>query len=139
MSVFEKYLNCAQYKWNWYVYTLAGSMLPVILRFFISLDCGIKMFDIKDFLFAGLAMNLSNLTLIGSDNLDAVTRERIAVVSGLLILFIAAFLGLLFYEEDPGIRKPFFWMKVLAAGFVAASVATSYRTNKYIFTNKNKL
>lgn len=135
MGIFERYVEGAQYKWNWYMCTLAGSMIPMALRFFISLDCGIAMFDVKDMLFAGLTMNLSNLNLMGRIKLKR--KDRIAVMSGFLIVFIAAFLGLFYYEEDPEIRKDYVGLKIVAFIFVSVSVWVSYKANETAY-NKSK-
>ena len=80
-------------------------------------------------------MNLSNLTLIANNKLNEVARERIAVASGLFILFISAFLGMFFYEEDPNATTHFFWMKIIAALLVSISAGLSYGANKYAFND----
>jgi hypothetical protein len=69
MGLFEK-LQGSDDKWMWYFLTLFASFIPVILRLLVSFDLPIQGYDIKDFLFAGLAMNLSNLSLIGHKEFD---------------------------------------------------------------------
>lgn len=133
MRVFERYMNSAQYKWNWYMCTLVGSMIPVLMRFFISLDCGIAMFDIKDLLFAGLAMNLSNLSLLNSRKMKQ--NDRIGFLSGLFILFISAFLGLFFFQEDPTIKTELSKLKIVSSVLVVSSIWLSYRTINTIFAS----
>src|SRR5688572_5147167 len=100
MGIFERYVSGAQHKWNWYMCTLIGSLIPMGLRFFISLDYQINMFDIKDMLFAGLAMNLSNLGLLNNNKFKQ--KDRIGVLSGFFIVFISVALGVSFVDEDIG-------------------------------------
>jgi hypothetical protein len=122
MGIFERYLDSAQHKWNGYMCTLLGSMVPMVLRFIISLDCEINMFDIKDMLFAGLTMNLSNLNLMNNDRLKQ--KERIAVLSGLFIFFISIGTGISFYEENPEVKSSFSVLKTMSGTVAVASVWT---------------
>lgn len=75
MGMFERYINAPEHKWAWYIGTLIGSFIPIILRFLISLDSEISSFDIKDLLFAGLAMNLSNLSLVNGKEILKEDRQ----------------------------------------------------------------
>jgi hypothetical protein len=135
MGIFERYVGGAQHKWNWYMCTLAGSMIPMALRFFISLDYEINMFDIKDVLFAGLAMNLSNLNLMRNEFEE---RERIAVLSAIFIIFISVALGASFIDESSSIKKPFVWSKIISVGIVLGSVWASYKANEFVYSNNIK-
>ena len=115
--------------------TLAGSMIPMALRLFISLDHKIAMFDIKDLLFAGLTMNLSNLNLM-SNEFEA--RARIAMLSGFLIVVISVALGASLINEDSNTNRFGLGSEIVSVTIVLGSIWKSYKTNEYVFSNKKK-
>jgi hypothetical protein len=137
MGIFERYINAPEHKWAWYIGTLIGSFIPIILRFFISLDCEISSFDIKDLLFAGLAMNLANFNLIAGKEVE--NQHKIAGLSVLWIIFISTVLGVFFHGESLDVKKNFYGLKITSGVIVLISTLASYATNQYVFNQVNKI
>lgn len=130
MGIFES-AEKNDYKWLWFILTFFGSFIPLILRFITSLDFNIPSFDIKDLLFAGLAMNLSNLNLVGSKKFD--TKLIIVLFSALFIILIAFALGVFLRNEADKSDVSTFWLKTCSTIFVGLSIYVSYEANNYVF------
>ncbi len=131
MGIFERLKPGQEYKWIWYLGTLFGSLLPMIIRLVISMDHKIPCFDLKDFLFAGLAMNLSNLNLIGTKSFKY--KTEIALFSTACIVIIAAVIGVLFADEANTEKNNLFGIKALSLLFVSLSIYVSFEANNFVF------
>jgi hypothetical protein len=119
----------------WYFLTLFASFIPVILRLLVSFDLPIQGYDIKDFLFAGLAMNLSNLSLIGHKEFDR--KLAIALISMTFILLIGFLIGLFLFNEAMNNKYPLPTLQVFSFVFVGISVYMSREANYYVFNKIN--
>jgi len=111
--------------------TLVGSMLPVILRFVTSLDLDISKYDIKDFLFAGLAINLNNFNLITSEKLEA--KIVFSMLSAFAIVVLAFLLGVFIGTEVVKPAPSFICLSLFTAIFFLGSIYLSYEANKIIY------
>ncbi len=136
MSLIEKYIEGNESKWIWFTLTLIGSLIPLILRFLVSLAFPIQSFDIKDLLFAALAINLSNFNLIGSRNFK--TKTIIVIFSALLIIFISSTLGVFLCTEANTHQVSFLKLKTISIVFFLASVYMSFEANNYVFKTVHK-
>jgi hypothetical protein len=118
-------------KWIWYLLTFGGSFIPFLARLLVSLEFPINSFDIKDILFAGLAMNLSNFNLT---NIEESKKSRLIIFSGLSIFFIGLIIGIFLCAEykEPA-NNNIYLLKLVSYAFVAFSIRTSYNANSYSF------
>lgn len=130
-----KWLASKEYKWLWYGGTLVGSALPILMRVFLSLDKPVPSFDLKDLLFMGLAINLSNFNLIGIQKFEY--KVVVVVCSMLFVIMMAFILGVLMNDESNHVVDPMKWMTRLSVLCVAASAILSYAANKHIFSGVN--
>lgn len=129
MGLIEKYIEGNESRWIWFITTLFGGFIPLILRFFISLGIPINPFDFKDILFAGLAMNLSNLNIFGNKNFK--TSVVIAVISGAFMISISCFLGVFLCKESTNLQSSMIWLKCISGVFVAISIKINYEAHNY--------
>jgi hypothetical protein len=137
MNILKSWIQGNENKWLWYGGTLIGSMVPLIFRLLISLDNRhVACFDIKDLLFMGLAINLSNFNLIGTRNFPY--KVAIAIVSGIFILLMGFALGTVMTDESNSTPNPFLWLKIISSCFVLFSVYMSYEANRFLFENVNQ-
>ena len=83
---------------SWLILTFFASFLPAILRFITSNFCNINPFDIKDVLFAGIAFNLANFSIISVK--DFPEKGQILLISLGQLLIITAILVLYLSEEN---------------------------------------
>ncbi|MBV8252678.1 MAG: hypothetical protein JO154_08725 [Chitinophaga sp.] len=111
--------------------TLVGSMLPIILRFVTSLDLDIGRYDIKDFLFAGLAINLNNFNLITSEKVEA--KIIFSTISAFAIVVLAFLLGVFIGTEVVKPAPAFIWLSFIAVICFLGSAYLSYEANKIIY------
>ena len=118
-------------KWIWFIGTVIASFVPVILRLITSLDYNITKLDVKDFLFAGLGLSLSNLNLVGSKEFDQ--KMLIAFVSGGLIALIGFALGIYLRNEADIVKKDPLWLGICSYAITIASLYLSYEANSYVF------
>lgn len=128
MNIFER-IERNEYKWMWFVFTLIGSFLPMGFRYLASLGFNVSSFDIKDLLFAGLALNISNLTLAGSQRSD--TRVVMAGVSFFMSLIIAVFIVIFMCNEEFP-TKELIGLKYLSYPVVILSGIISWQANNYV-------
>jgi hypothetical protein len=130
MGLFEA-IRRNDYKWAWFILTLIASISPIICRFIVWCDFKINLFDIKDLLFAGLAINLSNLNLVGSKNFD---EKVLIVMSSIIFLtFFAFIIGVALATEaikDTPKIICLDWLSVIVA---ALSIYVSFEANNYVF------
>lgn len=133
MGFIEKYIEGNFYKWIWFLGTLIGSLLPILARLFACLAFEINYFDIKDVLFAGLAMNLSNLSLIGSKRFKM--KPIIALASGIFIFLLSMLIAIFLCAENKPPNNYQFILNIISLIFVAGAVFLSYTANNYVFKN----
>lgn len=131
MTPFEAFLKRNESKLIWYFAIVISSSIPMILRFLTSLDLKISSFDIKDVLFAGLAMNLSNFNLISSKKFSF--KVIFALFSATLITIIGFCLGILFCCESQSPAPNLSGLTLCSCLLLAGSFALSYQANKCIF------
>jgi hypothetical protein len=131
MNLIRKWIESDEYKWLWFGGIFIGSAIPMILRGVLSLDRNIDSFDIKDLLFMGLAVNLSNLNLIGSREFKY--KVSIAFFSVLFILMMGFGLGEIMTDESNRVKGSLMGLTVVSVIFVTVSVYVSYEANRYVF------
>jgi len=116
-------------KWTWFILTVVASLLPVLFRFLAWTDFNIKIFDIKDLLFAGLAINLSNLNLVGSKEFDE--KINIVLFSVLFIILFSFVLGIMLICEAFKAHTTILnWLSIAGTDF---SIYQSFEANNYVF------
>lgn len=82
----------------WFFGSFLAGLVPVVARCVVHLFCpGYDLFDIKDAVFMGLAMNLSNFNLINNRTLPH--RLALTLTSGFILMALAFFLGLFQLSE----------------------------------------
>lgn len=82
----------------WLFGSLLAGFVPVVARYVVHLFCSTyEIFDIKDAVFMGLAMNLSNFNLINDKTLPH--RLALTLTSGFVLMVLAFFLGLFQLSE----------------------------------------
>ena len=116
-------------RWIWFTVTLIGSFLPTIFRYFVGFGGEIEQFDIKDVLFAGLAINLANFALINNLNVDE--KTSIILMSAIFMVVLSVILCVfLAYETKSNFNGTVLdvWPYVL----IAASALLSFSTNFYL-------
>jgi hypothetical protein len=122
-------------KWSWYSIALLISFLPVIIRLIVCIAVPSAIaFDIKDILFSGLAMNLSNINLVGHKAFKP--KQGIAVSSSLLILIIGIILALFLQHDLSHNERSLTGLVVAGIVIVLASVYVSYEANDYLFAKR---
>lgn len=132
MALFE-FLEKSPGKWMWFLGICVASFIPVILRYIIGCDHNAPEFDIKDLLFAALAMNLSNLSLATGNRIDA--KIMIAIVSGLFICFIGYALGVFLTDEADKTKVTGSLLFDCSVVFSLLSIAVSFEANNYTIKN----
>lgn len=134
MDFIKRFVEANTYKWVWFLGTLIGSLLPIFGRLFASMAFEIKSFDIKDALFAGLAMNLSNLTLIGSKSSRTLkVKGFLAMASGAFIFFLSLLIAIFLCAENSEETSLINVLKAIALAFSVGAVFLSYSANNYVF------
>jgi hypothetical protein len=130
MGLFEA-IRKNDYKWAWFILTFIASVSPIICRVIISIDFKINLFDIRDLLFAGLALNLSNFNLVGSKKFD---DKILIVLSSIIFITCFAFIiGVVLASEaikNPPAHTFLDWLSVIVA---ILSVYVSFEANNYVF------
>jgi len=136
MNFIENYIKGNENKWVWYLSTLIGSLLPVFFRLILSsTNNHFEPFDIKDLLFSGLAMNLSNLNLIGHKIFDI--KVVLATISAILIIFISFLItAFMFLDILKGELFNVTILEILSIFLVLGSIYLSYESNNYVFKNE---
>jgi hypothetical protein len=91
MGFFDSIENNGQ-KWIWFFCTIIGSFIPIIFRIglFAFMD-HVDAFDFRDWMFAGLAINLSNLSLVGNKSFDR--KVGVVIFSVSLIIGFSLVIG----------------------------------------------
>jgi|GEM_PF-1848677 len=117
-----------------YSFILFGSLFPAIVRLMISLDLNIIRYDIKDYIFAGLAINLSNFNLIKGHRLE--TQLVYTTLSVFLIFLLGCILGVFLGFEiiKPAPNLP--WLTCFAIILFLGSVYLSYEANNLFFNQE---
>ncbi len=112
----------------WYVVTLFGSALPMILRVFFCIGDNSKvvMWDNKDLAFFTIAISLPNYALIGQE--QVLHYFRVAVYSLLLIAFTSFELSKLFSQEF-NYGENNFSITIVLILFAVLAIWLSYITN----------
>jgi len=116
-------------KTKWFYFTVVVSFLPIIFRILVWTDFTINIFDIKDLLFASLAINISNLSLVSGKDFD----QRISTILFSLSFAVAfAFLlGIMLVCEAVRVQTNILnWLAVLAS---VLTIYKSYEANNYVF------
>ncbi|MEX6689253.1 hypothetical protein QTN47_17215 [Danxiaibacter flavus] len=104
MNLLEKCLDNFL-KFQWFVYTLVGGMIPVGVRFLVAYNFNLEnKLDIKDLLFASLAMNISNFSLLTND--DHKLKSIFSAASGMLLVFISVAIGIYMAKENEKLHHP---------------------------------
>lgn len=126
-NFYSKYVAGKERRWFWYIALLIG-VLPCIIRFFVWMDADINGFDIKDLLFAGLSLNLANLTQLSNSRFPH--KELMATFSLILVAIICSFLGVFLKSEAPLGEEPkfLFWASFLP---FLGSVYLNYETHTF--------
>jgi hypothetical protein len=130
MGLFE-ILGESNYKWMWFIATFVGSILPIILRFFLWCAYDVELLDVKDLLFAGLALNLANLTLVGHQSLTE--KALIASFSGIFIVIFAFILGCVTRSEVYRINDNNTAFEIVSIIVVILSAYLNFETNNYVY------
>jgi len=134
MALFE-FFEKSSFKWIWFFGILISSFIPLILRAWIGYSYNIIKFDIKDLLFAALAMNLSNFNLVNGRKPDV--RIIILFISGFIIVLVGVALGNLFRDEAEktnAIPPVLFYSSIV---FSILSVVVSFEANNYTLKNSS--
>jgi len=131
MFLSSEYLKRNEAKLLWYIVIIFSSCIPAIMRFIIGLDLNISKYDVKDVLFAGLAINLSNFNLINAKKLPI--KSIFVTSSALLIAFIGMIIGVFLCLEAQTKTPAMHWLNVVSIGLVLGSAAVSYQANKFLF------
>jgi hypothetical protein len=88
MRWLHNFLFPTEHQSTWFIYTIIGSLLPIIVRFLAATTGRTEWFDYTEVLFAGIAMNLSNFALAG--NGDCAQREYIIGWSMIFTILLSA-------------------------------------------------
>lgn len=131
MNLIRKLMEADESKWLWFGGILIGSCLPMIIRFIISIDFQeISSFDIKDCLFAGIAINLSNINMVGIR--DFRSKVSITYLSTISLVIIASCIAVfLMNEANP--QQGLFGIKLISILVVIASTRISLFANHFSF------
>jgi hypothetical protein len=105
----------------WFFLTGVASFLPTILRFVVSTFYNISPFDIKDVLFAGIAFNLSNFSIVSVK--DFPEKSQIIFISLFPLLIITTILAL--FLADEGNKNAVFHIWPFSLG-VVLSLSSGY-------------
>jgi len=100
------------------------------IRLVVAAKANIACFDYKDLLFAGLAINLSNLNLIGSRKFEE--KVSVAAFSALGIIFCCAPLMIFFMSDDNDTNTGISILKGFSIIIVILSGWFSYDANNYV-------
>ena len=119
--------------WLWFFCTLLASFMPCIVRYAISLGVHIESFDIKDILFATLAIVISNFTLVGSQK-KLEERKLIIVASGFLLIPVVCFTANFLFNENNHNFQPPTQMIFGTYLFCIVAVITSFSANNILKT-----
>lgn len=123
-------------KLQWFIITIVAGTLPVFVRLYVGLNNNIdSLFDIKDILFAALAINISNFSLFTNDDYEL--KSLIAWASGILLVFIT--LAISHYMEKDGLKVPMpypYINGIISWGLFGGSVSLSYFANLSSFNSK---
>jgi hypothetical protein len=130
MGFINKLLSISEQKWLWWVGTLIGSFVPVICRL---INGDHPLVDIKDILFAGLAMNICNLPLLTNDSFNH--KLKVGIFSAGLIFFIGLFLGKFLNTEGINLNDFRTWISVV---LVWVSIMLSREINNNYLQNVNR-
>lgn len=130
MGLFEA-IRRNDYKWAWFILTFIASISPILCRVIVWCDLSINVFDIKDLLFAGLAINISNLNLVGSKSFDE--KVLIVMASIIFITFFAFIIGVVLATEAMKHAPVIICLDFLAVLVALASFYVSFEANNYVF------
>jgi hypothetical protein len=116
----------------WFIIIVFGSFIPVFARFVVTMDYPHAIhLDIKDVLFSGLAMNISNFPLIGSRKLKY--KGIIFGSSVFCIIAIAVGIGVFLSNETNHIDNELSNLRCISFVFVLGSIIVSYFANRFVF------
>ncbi|HVZ95749.1 MAG TPA: hypothetical protein VG847_02660 [Chitinophagaceae bacterium] len=118
-------------KWLWFSLTILCSFIPCIARAIAATNLDISYFDTKDLIFAGIAINLSNFSLISS-HIKFELKTLLSVFSTLANLFLAVILGILLSDDNNKNAHSTMWLSIFCIIIVGFSVYLSYDANDYI-------
>ena len=136
MSFIKKHIEGNENKWLWFSLSLLASLLPIFTRYCASLGSNtVASFDIKDLLFAGLAMNLANFNLVSAKKIKA--KLAIIGLSAILIVVISVIVGIfLMAEPQPVQNNGLPLLRLISGALVIFSIFMSYCANDYVLNTK---
>lgn len=85
--------------WGWFFFTVFLGALPFFVRWIIAMGCqeGMDAYDIKDSVYFGIAINISNFSLIRSKSV--VMKNLVTGWSLIIITFLIVFVAVLQESE----------------------------------------
>lgn len=120
--------------WGWLLFSVLLGALPFFVRWIIALGCEDAMdaYDIKDTVYFGIAINISNFSLIR--NKSVVMKNLVTGWSLLIVIFLIIFIAIL---QDADCEKIISHQKkvqiqiihLITLVLVAGSLRLSYTTN----------
>lgn len=134
-SVFEQ-----QHKWIWFLSTLVLGAAPIMVSFLLALNNArpdwLNFYKIEDMIFWGIAMCISNFTLVSGKKANE-TKELIILISAIMVLLLSVCLGII--QTANSVENAF---KVAAHILVMFCIGLSLTANNFVFntvfTNKRK-
>jgi hypothetical protein len=119
----------------WYFFILGGAFIPIFVRLIVTADFPVEHLDIKDVLFAGLAMTISNFNLIGSEKVKY--KSIIFGFSAACILFTGLIIAEFLFDDIKQLHSNFYYLTRISYACVFASIVLSYITNRFVFKKGN--
>lgn len=136
MGFVEKYISGSEYKWFWFISSLLGGASPMVVSTIVRLNSDkwdwLGLYNIVDLIFFGLAMNISNLNLVGSKKFRP-QKAIIVLLSFTGMFFLAFCLGLVYVQPD--IKFAF---KIFLHLLVAGSIYLSLSANNFVYETVRK-
>ncbi len=123
---------------TWFFCTIAGSFIPCWVRFYMVVTGdSVNTFDIKDVMFACLAILISNFTLINSSRTLG-GRNIIINLTWFLLVGIISWMNTFIRQENNPNYHPSNLFELLIYLFTIIAVTTSYFANSLIASEKIK-
>ena len=130
MEWLHKILFPRDHKFTWFVYTIIGSSLPIIFRLLGATSGKVEWIDFKDFLFAGIAINLSNFALVGDREFEY--KNHLIGLSVILMVLLSDAIMVFLITESRG--SQFLWtLYIISTVILLLSIYISYVANDAVF------
>jgi hypothetical protein len=117
----------------WFYFVIAGGAIPMTVRFIVYCHGSTEHFlEISEVIFFGLTMAITNLSVVGSVEIE--DKMVVIIASSMLSLLLGVLLGFSMIETQPDKDSIHYWLfRLMIGGFVFASCLYSYKVNERVF------